>query len=114
VSLGLTRVREFVLCNHVCRFMICRSVARGRWSTTKVKVMRVRVDGPRAAKDERWDMIEGTKKPPTSRVADTWDTYGHEDVVERSCHQRVQGLAGYVFGTWGMSMRCATHGGFSG
>jgi hypothetical protein len=56
-----------VLCNHVCRLMVCISGAQGRWSTTNVKVMRVRADGPRAAKDERWDLTEGPEKPPTSR-----------------------------------------------
>jgi hypothetical protein len=29
---------------------------RGWWSTTKVKVMQVHVDGTRMAKDKRWDL----------------------------------------------------------
>jgi hypothetical protein len=62
VSLGLTRVRELVLCNHVCRLVVCRCGAHGQWSTTKVMVMRVRADGLGAAKDERWDLTGGPKK----------------------------------------------------
>jgi hypothetical protein len=54
------------VCNHVSGFVVCRCGAQVRWSTTKV--MRVRVDGPGAAKDERWDLIEGPELP---MVADT-------------------------------------------
>jgi hypothetical protein len=29
----------------------------------KVKVMRVRADGPRVVKDERWDLTKGAESP---------------------------------------------------
>jgi hypothetical protein len=48
-----------VLCNHVGRIVICRCGAQVLWSTTKVKVMQIRVDRPGAMKDERWDLTEG-------------------------------------------------------
>jgi hypothetical protein len=32
-------------------------------SKTKVKVMQVRVDGPGAEKNERWDLTEGPESP---------------------------------------------------
>jgi hypothetical protein len=41
------------MCNHVGRLVVCRCGAQGWWSTVKVKVMRVRADGPGAVKDER-------------------------------------------------------------
>jgi hypothetical protein len=40
------------MCNSVGRLVVCRCGAHGRWSTTGVKVMRARADGPGAAKDE--------------------------------------------------------------
>jgi hypothetical protein len=45
---------SYVLCNHVSWLMVCRYGAQVRWSTAKVKVMRVRADGPRETKDKRW------------------------------------------------------------
>jgi hypothetical protein len=45
-----------MLCNHVSRLVLCRRGAQVRWSTAKVKVMQVRTDGPKATKDERWDL----------------------------------------------------------
>jgi hypothetical protein len=62
MSLGLTRVGEFVLCNHVCRFVVCMCGAQGRWSTTKVKVMRICANGPGVAKNEHWDLTKGPEK----------------------------------------------------
>jgi hypothetical protein len=38
------------LCNHVGRLVVCRCGAQERWSTTEVKVMRARTDGPGAVK----------------------------------------------------------------
>jgi hypothetical protein len=38
---------------------MCCATMSVRWSTTKVKVMRVRADGPGAVKDECWDLTEG-------------------------------------------------------
>jgi hypothetical protein len=43
-----------VLCNHVGRLVVCRP-------TEKVKVMRVRGDGPGVVKNERWDLTKGPK-----------------------------------------------------
>jgi hypothetical protein len=48
---------------HVSRFMVYKCGAYGWWSTTKVKVRRVHADGPGAVNDERWDLIDGPKKP---------------------------------------------------
>jgi hypothetical protein len=47
------------VCNHVSRLVVCRCGAQVRWSTAKVKVMRVRADGPGAVKDEHCDLTEG-------------------------------------------------------
>jgi hypothetical protein len=56
-----------VLCNHVCRLVVGRCGAQGRWSKAKakakVKVMWVRADGSGATKDERWELIDGPEKP---------------------------------------------------
>jgi hypothetical protein len=49
---GLTRVWDYVLCNHVCRLVVCGCGAQERWLMAKVKVMRIHADGPRAVKDE--------------------------------------------------------------
>jgi hypothetical protein len=49
-----------MLCNHVGRFVVCKC---GTWSTTKVKVMRVRAHGPEAVKDERQNLTEGPESP---------------------------------------------------
>jgi hypothetical protein len=55
------RAVNYVLCNHVCRLVVCMCGAQGRWSMAKVKVMQVHADGPGAVKDERWDLTEGPK-----------------------------------------------------
>jgi hypothetical protein len=47
----------------MCRPVVRKCGAHGRWSMTKVKVMRVRADVPRVAKDEHWELIEGPEKP---------------------------------------------------
>jgi hypothetical protein len=51
------------VCNNVSGFVVCRCGAQVQWSTTKVKVMPVRADGPGATKDERWDLIEDLSCP---------------------------------------------------
>jgi hypothetical protein len=48
-----------VLCNHISRLVVRMCGVQVRWSTMKVKVMRVRADGLGAVKDERWDLTEG-------------------------------------------------------
>jgi hypothetical protein len=53
---------SYMLCNHVYRVVVCRCGAQGWWSTAKVKVVQVRANGPGAAKDERWDLVEGLEK----------------------------------------------------
>jgi hypothetical protein len=50
---------SYVLCNHVCQLVVCRCGAQGRWSTIKVKVIRVHVNGLGVVKDEQWDLTEG-------------------------------------------------------
>jgi hypothetical protein len=47
-------------CMSVCGVQVCE--AHGRWSTTKVKVIRVRADGLGVTKDERWDSTRGTEE----------------------------------------------------
>jgi hypothetical protein len=56
------------MCDHVRRIVVCRCGAQGRWSTMKVKVMQVGVDGLEAVKDERWDLTEG----PELRSDQSW------------------------------------------
>jgi hypothetical protein len=43
--------------------VVCRCGTQVRWSTAKVNVMRVSVDGSGVAKDERSDLIERPKLP---------------------------------------------------
>jgi hypothetical protein len=50
-----------VLCNHIGHLVLCKCGAQRRWSTTNVKVMRVRADELRTVKDERLDLTEGPK-----------------------------------------------------
>jgi hypothetical protein len=52
VELWTERGVRLYMCNYVGRLVVCRCGAWGQWSTTEVKVMRARADGPRAAKDE--------------------------------------------------------------
>jgi hypothetical protein len=42
--------------------MVCGCGAQGWCSMTKVKAIRIRVDGSGAAKDERWDLTKGLEK----------------------------------------------------
>jgi hypothetical protein len=49
------------MCNHVGLLVVCRCRVQVWWSTTKVKVMQVRADGPRVVKDEQWNLTEGPK-----------------------------------------------------
>jgi hypothetical protein len=49
---------SYVLCNYVCRLVVCRCGAQGKWLTMKVMIMWVHADGPRAAKDEHCDLTE--------------------------------------------------------
>jgi hypothetical protein len=51
-----------VLCNHVCRLVVCRCGAKGQWLTAKMNVMWVRANRPRAVKNECWDLAEGPEK----------------------------------------------------
>jgi hypothetical protein len=51
------------MCNHVGQLVVCRCGAQGRWLTEEVKVMRARVDGPRAVKDECWVLADGPEQP---------------------------------------------------
>jgi hypothetical protein len=46
------------LCNHVGRLVVCMCGAQERWSTTEVKVMRARADGPGAMKGECWVLTD--------------------------------------------------------
>jgi hypothetical protein len=48
-------------CLSACGVQVCG--AQGQWSMTKVKVMRVRANGPGAVKNERWDLTEGPESP---------------------------------------------------
>lgn len=73
--------------------------------------MRVSVDGPGEAKDERWALTKGLEKPA---VANTWERIGARTWQRRSCRRRHRGLVGHVSRTWWTHIRCATHGGFSG
>jgi hypothetical protein len=50
------------MCNYVSQLMMCRCALHGQWSMTKVNIMRVRADGPGAAKDGHWALIEELKK----------------------------------------------------
>jgi hypothetical protein len=52
-----------MLCNHVSRLVVCKCGTQIQWWTAKVKVMRVRVNGPGAVKDKRWDLTEGLESP---------------------------------------------------
>jgi hypothetical protein len=47
---------------HVSYFAVGRCVVWRRWSTTKVKVKRVHVDGLGVVKDERCVISKGLKK----------------------------------------------------
>jgi hypothetical protein len=47
--------------------VVCRCGAQGPWSTTKVKVMRVRADEPGTVKDERLDLTKGPEAPGDER-----------------------------------------------
>jgi hypothetical protein len=44
-------------------FVACGVQVWRRCSKAKVKAMRVHADGPRAAKDESWDLTQGLEKP---------------------------------------------------
>jgi hypothetical protein len=54
---------KLCMCNHVGRLVVCRYGAQRRWSMAKVKVMRARVDGSRAVKDECWVLDDGLEQP---------------------------------------------------
>jgi len=47
--------------------VVCRRGRRRQWSAAKVKVMRVRADGPGAVKDGCWPWTEGPGGQATSR-----------------------------------------------
>jgi hypothetical protein len=53
--------------------MVYMCGAHAWWSTVKVKIMRVRVNGLGAVKDERWDLTEG---PESSGDQPWWLTLG--------------------------------------
>jgi hypothetical protein len=63
VELWTNRGVNYVLCNHVFWLVVCRCGAKGRWSTMKVKIMRVGANGPGAVKDEHWELTEGPESP---------------------------------------------------
>jgi hypothetical protein len=55
---GLTKYA--IMCCAIISLSLCGTYRR--WSTTKMKVMRVRADRPGAAKDEHWNLTERPKK----------------------------------------------------
>jgi hypothetical protein len=76
---------------------------------TEVKVMRVRVDGPRAVKDKCWILVDG---PEQSNDQPWWLTPGIRThaMTWRSgpCCRLDGGLTGHISRTWGT---CDTHSG---
>jgi hypothetical protein len=68
---GVSRVVQ-----RVSWLVVRRHGSRRQWSAAKVKVIRVRADGPRAVKDGCWAWTEG---PEGRAVTDVW---GHRQVQE--------------------------------
>jgi hypothetical protein len=68
---------------HISCLVVCRYAVRRQWSTMKVKFMRVRANGPRAANDECYVLTKGLDKlSDLSWWLAPWNTDGHEDVEE--------------------------------
>jgi hypothetical protein len=94
------------MCNHIGRFVVCRCGAQGLWLTTEVNVMRARVDGPRAVKDECWVLVDGPEQPSDQPWWLTPGTCTHVRTWRsRLCCRHGQGLAGHVSSTWGTHTR---------
>jgi hypothetical protein len=76
----------------------------------EVKVMQVRVDGPRAVKDKCWILVD---RPEQSTDQPWWLTPGirtHAMMWQSgSCCRRDGGRAGHVSRSWGTCTTCDTH-----
>jgi hypothetical protein len=83
VELWTDRNMRLCMCNHVGWLVVCRCGAQRRWSTTEVKVMWARADGPRAVKDECWVLANGPEQPGEQPWWLTPRTHPREDVRER-------------------------------
>jgi hypothetical protein len=67
------QIMRLCLCNHVGQLVVYRYGAQEWWSTTEVKVMWARADGPVAVKSECWALTGGPEQPGDQS---RWLTHG--------------------------------------